>query len=326
MTGADAVLRRVRTSPYPPEPPRRSRVVDVLMRSTAARRRRAGGTPHLSGAADDTHYADDAKVAFEYDAAGVESLFDILAGHVSAEVVDDRDVLDLGCGWGGKTVRYAAETGLRSIVGLDLPGVFAPEVPERFARRRGVGSCSFANGYAEDVPAPDDTFDVVLCEDVLEHVRDPERVLLECWRVLRPGGLLVARFPSIRMLRAHHFDRALTFPGLHYLLPMRTWAAGFNHYLVEHPAEESYEPFNAVGPTRYHCGVTANLNGMDLATFRSLVAAGPFVVRTLRLVPFPAAKFGPHTGALRLYRMLRAVPALREPLSRTIAFVGEKAP
>ncbi len=322
MTGSaaeQAVLRRVRTSPYPPEPPRRSRVVDVLMRSTAPRRRREGGTPHLSEGADA------AKVRFEYDAAGVESLWDVLADHVSVSVLEDRDVLDLGCGWGGKTIRYAAETRLRTIVGVDLPGVFAPEVPERFARRRGLRNCSFRNGYAEDVPAPDEAFDVVLCEDVLEHVRDPEQVLTECWRVLRPGGLLVARFPSIRMLRAHHFDRALTLPGLHYLLPMRTWAAGFNHFLVENPAE-TYEPFNVVVATRYHPGVTANLNGMDLAAFRALVAGSPFSVRTLCLVPFPAAKFGSHTAAFRVYRALRRLPALREPLSRTVAFVGRKRP
>lgn len=41
------------------------------------------------------------------------------------------------------------------------------------------------------VPEPDCSFDLVLSTQVLEHVGDPERYLLECFRVLRPGGSLV---------------------------------------------------------------------------------------------------------------------------------------
>jgi SAM-dependent methyltransferase len=50
---------------------------------------------------------------------------------------------------------------------------------------------------AEDMQLEDCCFDLVLCTQVLEHVRNPQRVVDECYRVLRPGGLLIATAPSI---------------------------------------------------------------------------------------------------------------------------------
>src|SRR3954447_23821015 len=41
------------------------------------------------------------------------------------------------------------------------------------------------------IPVPDDSFDVVMSTQVLEHVADPETYLDECFRVVRPGGRLL---------------------------------------------------------------------------------------------------------------------------------------
>lgn len=42
----------------------------------------------------------------------------------------------------------------------------------------------------ESLPFPDATFDVVLCDNVVDHARDPARIASELARVLAPGGLL----------------------------------------------------------------------------------------------------------------------------------------
>jgi SAM-dependent methyltransferase len=44
---------------------------------------------------------------------------------------------------------------------------------------------------AHNLPIDDDTFDVVVCSEVFEHLRDPVRAAAEIWRVLKPGGLLL---------------------------------------------------------------------------------------------------------------------------------------
>lgn len=42
---------------------------------------------------------------------------------------------------------------------------------------------------------PDASFDLIVSNDVMEHIPDPERALRECFRVLKPGGTVLATFP-----------------------------------------------------------------------------------------------------------------------------------
>jgi SAM-dependent methyltransferase len=210
------------------------------------------------------------------------------------------------------------------VEGFDLPGVFDPQVPSRFAAERGVAGCGFRTGYAEAIPYGSAEFDLLLCEDVLEHVDDPEQVLAECRRVLRPGGLLIALFPSFRMLDAHHLDRAISWPGLHYLLSMRTWAAGLNAFLLEHP-EAGFEPFSEAVATRFHGCVTRDLNGMGLRQFAVIAEASRFERRHLGLIHRPTPDNGRSPLLKLAYRTLCRVPGLDEVLAQRVVFVGRKA-
>ena len=56
------------------------------------------------------------------------------------------------------------------------------------------------------LPLRDDSFDVVVCAEVLEHVYQPEIVVREIFRVLRPGGLLVVTVPFLVQIHAHPQD------------------------------------------------------------------------------------------------------------------------
>lgn len=55
------------------------------------------------------------------------------------------------------------------------------------------------------------SFDVVTLWDVLEHTPDPKRVLQECARVLKPGGLLVVNYPDIESMVARLMERRWVF-------------------------------------------------------------------------------------------------------------------
>jgi SAM-dependent methyltransferase len=53
------------------------------------------------------------------------------------------------------------------------------------------------HGDADSIPAEDGSFDVVLCTQVLEHVREPLGALCEFHRVLRPSGVMIATVPFL---------------------------------------------------------------------------------------------------------------------------------
>jgi SAM-dependent methyltransferase len=58
------------------------------------------------------------------------------------------------------------------------------------------GRCQYRVGSAEVLAFEDASFDLVTCQTLLIHVRDPARVIGEMVRVLRPGGVLLAAEPT----------------------------------------------------------------------------------------------------------------------------------
>ena len=98
-------------------------------------------------------------------------------------------VLDAGCGVGwGSALLVEAEAS--EVVGVDLD----PETVED-ARRR-VPAATFVVGDLMDLPFDDDSFDVVVCFEAIEHTGDTERTLDQLARVLRPNGLLFVSSPN----------------------------------------------------------------------------------------------------------------------------------
>lgn len=112
--------------------------------------------------------------------------------------VDGAIILDIGCGIG--TVVQAL-----AVRGFDAHGI-DPCAPAIEQARRGEGA--FYVGDALTLPFDTASFDVVGAFTVLEHVEQPEVVLREMIRVLRPGGRIVVACPNflrIIGLSAHHW-------------------------------------------------------------------------------------------------------------------------
>ncbi len=77
---------------------------------------------------------------------------------------------------------------------------------------------------AESMPVEDCSYDLVLCTQVLEHCENPQRIVDECHRVLKPGGTLILTVPSVYPVHGYPADNWRFMPdGLGHLL--RAFAA-----------------------------------------------------------------------------------------------------
>jgi tellurite methyltransferase len=118
----------------------------------------------------------------------------ILRGHITPAM----RILDAGCGY-GRNLIYLLREGAE-ILALDAD-------PDAVAHVRQLAATlnptlppeNFQVGYLDQIPFPDNSADVVLCNSVLHFSRDRAHILAilaELWRVLKPGGLLFIRLGS----------------------------------------------------------------------------------------------------------------------------------
>jgi SAM-dependent methyltransferase len=99
-------------------------------------------------------------------------------------------LLDVGCWDGAATERFAAELGA-AMHGIEI----FPEPAER-ARARGVDVAA-VDLEREVFPWDDATFDVVVANQIFEHLKNIWLPLSEVYRVLRPGGYFVISVPNL---------------------------------------------------------------------------------------------------------------------------------
>ena len=107
-------------------------------------------------------------------------------------------LLDVGCATG------VFLDGMRKL-GWQVQGVEPSAYAASYGRRR-FGLDVF-EGLLEDAPLPPASFDAITMWDVLEHVHEPQPVLAELARLLRPGGVLVLSLPNPDSLEARLLDQ-----------------------------------------------------------------------------------------------------------------------
>jgi len=114
-------------------------------------------------------------------------------------------VLDLGCGTGVCTYDLAKRA--KKVVGVDI-STWAIEKAKAnpIAEKLNV---DFVVGDAENIPFPDNTFDVVVNTALLQYFDEPQKVINEIHRVLKPGGVAVVEVPL--KYGFYHFKSLIAF-------------------------------------------------------------------------------------------------------------------
>ncbi|RFU25117.1 hypothetical protein B7463_g11218, partial [Scytalidium lignicola] len=104
----------------------------------------------------------------------------------------NHTILDVGCGPGSITADLAALVPQGKVIGGDAVSSVV-EQATALAESRGLKNISFQTIDANELPFPDNSFDIVFCHQVLQHVKDPVGILKEMRRVAKPGGIVAAR-------------------------------------------------------------------------------------------------------------------------------------
>jgi len=129
-------------------------------------------------------------------------------------VLDGLKVLDLGCGEGRHSISIWIQASAQ-VVGMDLSRNDMLTAQSRKAdfevEEAGSHSLNFVEASGLNLPFADETFDVVICSEVLEHIADYEGMLQEIERVLIRGGVFAMSVPRFgpewlcwKLSRAYH--------------------------------------------------------------------------------------------------------------------------
>ncbi len=136
--------------------------------------------------------------------------------------LENNIVLDLGCGLGGKTVYYAQQ-GVDFIVGLDIDELHI-KAARQLSLEKNAQNISLVIGDAQHLPFKGDVFNIVLMNNVFEHITNPKskKALNEVKTILKERGRACIDFSPWSAKRAAHTAEYFRIPWCHLLFSDRT--------------------------------------------------------------------------------------------------------
>jgi SAM-dependent methyltransferase len=238
-----------------------------------------------------------------------------------------KSVLDLGCFVGGTTASHADAYDIAVMYGVDIDETLLDAA--RLFTAEGKRRCEFIKGFAEENPLPDEAVDAVLTQDTLEHVADIRATLSECFRVLRPSGLMFCVFPTFYHPWGNHLNLITNVPWLHAVFSDSTLRSAYLELLAER-GEEAYW---------YRCGNDLevnrrrfySVNGTSVWAFRKVAQDNGFIIVHKNVVPLLGLgrRLSRHPTLRRIsvsLRLLASLPILEEGLLHRAVYILQKPP
>jgi len=111
--------------------------------------------------------------------------------------LENKTILEVGCGTGIISLELAKTA--RNVVGIDIAET-ALDFGRCLAESLGYTNVEFKKGDAKNLEFNDESFNVVVCSEVLEHLLDTEKAISEFHRVLNKEGTLILTTPCATSL------------------------------------------------------------------------------------------------------------------------------
>ena len=187
-------------------------------------------------------------------------------------------VLDIGCGDGFFAQRIQETTGAY-VCGIDISR-------EAILRARSRGIDARQCDLNEGIDLETETFDLIFCGEVIEHVFDPDSLLEEIWRILSLEGHLIISTPNL----AAWYNRILLL-------------LGFQPIFTETSTRKTFgRRFKVLGQGSQPVG---HLRVYTLAALKDILSEHRFAIRRIRALPFL-----PFPIIYQLDKLIGTIPAL----------------
>lgn len=114
------------------------------------------------------------------------------------ELNDNGIMLDVGCGEGRHIFGVMQDYPQMKCVGLDMDNTSLNKAEEGYQYFESISNAGaeFIKGSAYSLPFPDESIDLIVCSEVLEHLHEYNDAVVEIHRVLKPGGKFYASVPA----------------------------------------------------------------------------------------------------------------------------------
>ncbi len=165
---------------------------------------------------------------------GADTIQFFLEKYTVTGMLSGKTVLDIGCGAGGKSLYYAA-SGASFVFGVDMIPEYKEEALALAAKKGLIERFSFILADAAALPLEDESIDVIIMNDAMEHVASPRKVLSECARVLKPGGHVFINFPPYFHPFGMHLSDLIGIPWVHLLFGRKTLACVYRELAASLP-------------------------------------------------------------------------------------------
>jgi ubiquinone/menaquinone biosynthesis C-methylase UbiE len=109
---------------------------------------------------------------------------------MAMELAGGKNVLDIACGEGYGTNLLAGKAA--QVTGMDIDTLTIKKAAEKYQQE----NIQFTEANAEKIPAADNTFDLVISFETLEHVTEQQLMIQEIKRVLKKDGILLLSTPD----------------------------------------------------------------------------------------------------------------------------------
>jgi 2-polyprenyl-3-methyl-5-hydroxy-6-metoxy-1,4-benzoquinol methylase len=225
---------------------------------------------------------------------GAETFFGRFDGHAAFQA---KDVLDFGCGY-GSTSFYMAQRGARSVTGIDIDEQRIQFAKAKLASAYGVLSSVVRFYLPETLPAGQH-FDMIVSKDCFEHYANPEAIVGQMKRYLKPDGVLVIGFTQLwKAPYGGHISFMTKLPWAHLIFPEEVIAAERRRFRPEEEAKTFAE-------------MRGGLNQMTLARFLQIMQDSALKFQYFR-INVSTSKL------MKLFNLLRRIPFCQECFTQSI--------